>query len=74
MSLKERNTKNYIKYLKDYGFNVKCEKWIYLLGDINEAKVIDKEAIREIQILTIVGANDGILNRKCLVECNRGDW
>ena len=76
LNIKERNAKNYIKYLKEYSFNVNCEKGIYSLGGINEAKakVIDKEAMREIEILTIVGANDGILNRKHLVNKVRNSF
>ncbi|AGX41942.1 WYL domain-containing protein [Clostridium saccharobutylicum] len=70
LNVKERNAKNYVKYLKEYGFNIKCEKGIYSLASIDEAqaKVIDKEAMREIEILTTVGANNGMLNRKHLVN------
>ncbi|GKX67633.1 WYL domain-containing protein [Inconstantimicrobium mannanitabidum] len=70
LDVKERNAKNYIRYLKEYGFNINCEKGIYSLGSIDEsqAKVIDKDVIREIEILTIVGINDGIFNRKQLVN------
>lgn len=70
LNIKERNSKNYIRYLKEYGFEVNCNDGVYSLGSINEVQppIIDNEALREMQILSIVGANDGKLHRKGLVN------
>lgn len=70
VNIKERNAKNYIKYLKEYGLNIKCERGVYFLIDKEENKgtVIDKEGIREIIISNIVGSRTEGVNKKELIN------
>ena len=69
LSIKERNAKNYIKYLKQIGINIECTKGIYSIKKFSktDGKIIDKEQMRKLQIMTIVNSYNNKLSRKELI-------
>lgn len=70
LQIKERSAKAYIKELREIGFNIVCKNGIYcnVGGECAKGRLISKNDMREMVIISVVGANNGQLNKRDLVD------
>lgn len=70
LQIKERSAKAYIKELREIGFNIVCKNGVYsnVSGQRDKGSLISKKNLREMLIISLVGANSGLFTKRELVN------